>query len=167
MYFSLISYRCNHVDYAMILAEFANISQTNPLHATGMLRYCSVSLKKLVELQMCFNLGGLLLRQCGRIWKIKQPVWWKMQTPPHVTYLQYLDHFAKCSNTWSTTFTNHISFLITLFYFRFTRFSGFLHVKIGKLTFATPCIYLVYLSQSGLSRQDLDCLSSSLHCLPQ
>ncbi len=62
-----------------------------------------------------------------------------------IHYPQYLDRFAKCSNAWSTTFTNHISFLITLFYFRFTRFFYFfLHVQIGELTFATPCILYIY-----------------------
>ncbi len=102
-----------------------NISQTNSLHATGMLRYCSVSLKKRVQLRMCHNLAGLVRRQCGRIWKMEPPLWWKLGTPPHVTYPQYLDPFAKCSNAWKTTFTNHVSFLITLFYFQFTLFFYF------------------------------------------
>ncbi len=99
-----------------------NISQTNLLHATWMLQYCSVSLKKWVELRMCHNPGHLVWRQCGRIWKMGLLLQWKMRTPPHVIYPQYWNCFAKCSNEWSTTLTNHISFLITLFYFRFTRF---------------------------------------------
>ncbi len=61
-----------------------NISQTGPLHATGMLRYCSESLKKRVQLRMCHNLGGLVWRQCGKIWKMEPPLWWMKGTPPHI-----------------------------------------------------------------------------------
>ncbi len=58
-----------------------------------------------------------------------------MRTPS-----QYLDRFAKYSNAWSTTFTNHVSFLITLFNFWFTCFFlVFLHVQIGELTSSAPC----------------------------
>ncbi len=115
-----------------------NISQTNPLHATGMLWYCSGSLKKQVQLQMCHNLGGLVWHQCGRIWKMGPPLRWKMQTPPHVTYPQYLDHFAKCSNTWGTTSPRS-----SLLFFTFD--SPFLplvfsHVQMRELTLAAPCI---------------------------
>ncbi len=110
-----------------------NNFQTNPLHAIGMLQCYSVSLKKWVQLWMCHNLGGFVWRQCGRIWKMEPPLQWKMRTPPHITYPQYLDRSAKCSNTRSTTFTNHISFLITLFHFWFTRFfpSFFTHANWG------------------------------------
>ncbi len=106
-----------------------NISQTNALHATGVLRYCSVSLKKRPQLRMCHNLGGLVWSQCGRIWKMGPPLRWKMRTPPYVTYPQYLDCFAKRLNAWSTTFTSHVSFLFTFFYFRFNHFSLFFHTS--------------------------------------
>ncbi len=103
-----------------------NISQSNSLHAAGMLRYCSVCLMKRVQLWMCHNLGGLVWRQCERIWKMEPLLRWKMRTPPYVTYSQYLDCFAKCSNAWSTTFTNHTLFLITLLYIQFIQvFSSF------------------------------------------
>ncbi len=106
-----------------------------------MLQYCSVSIKKRVQLQMCYNLCGLVWCQCGRIWKMWLPLRWKMRTPLYVTYPQYLDCFAKYSIAWSTTFTNHVSFLITLFYFRFACFFlGFSHVQIRELTFAASCI---------------------------
>ncbi len=118
-----------------------NISQTNPLCITGMLRYCSVSSKKWVELCMRHNLSGLVWRQCGRIWKIGPPLWWKMRTIPHITYPQYLHRFAKCWNAWNTPFTNYVSFLITLFYFRSTHFFlVFSHMQIEELTFAALCI---------------------------
>ncbi len=71
---------------------------------------------------MCHNLGGLVWHHCGRIWKMGPSLRWKMWTHPHVMHLQYLDHFSKCSNSWSTTLTNHVSFLITLFYFWFPYF---------------------------------------------
>ncbi len=139
--FLLILYLCNHVDHAMILAEFENISQNNPLHDTGMLQYCSVSLKKRVQLRMHHNLSGLVWRQCGRIWKMGPPLRWKMRTPPHVVYPQYLNRFAKYSNAFSITFTNPVSFLITLFYLQFAHFfPDFSHMQIRELTFATLCI---------------------------
>ncbi len=101
-----------------------------------------LSWKKRVQLQTYRNVAGLAWHQCGRIWKMGPPLQWKMQTPPPVTYPQYLDCFSKCSNAWSTTFTNPISFLITLFYIWFACFFlVFSHVQIGELTFAASCIH--------------------------
>ncbi len=68
-----------------------------------------------------------------------------MQTPPHVTFPQYFDQFAKCSNPWSTTFSKYISFQITLFFFQFILFFlVFSHVQIRELTFATQCVYTYF-----------------------
>ncbi len=125
----------------------------NP-NATGMLRYCSLSLKKQVQLWICHNLGGLVWRPCGRKWKMGPPLRWKMWTPPHVTYPLYLFRFAKCSNAWSTTFTSHVLFLITLFYFRFTRFFlVFSYMQIGELTSAAPVHHWILILPQNTSNK--------------
>ncbi len=141
-FFLLISYLCNHADYAMILAKFAKHFPNSPITCYWNVTILFCKFKETGSvLRMCHNLGGFVWRQCGRIWKIGLPLRWKMRTPIstcHISAVLMLNRFGKCSNAWSSTFINPVLFLITLFNFRFTHFFLFFsHVPITLYNYDT------------------------------
>ncbi len=131
--FLLISYLCNHVYYTMILVEFAKTfpKLTNPLHAAGMLQYCSVSLKKQIQLRMCCNLGSLVWHQCGRIWKIGPRLRWKILKSlcQLLKRMKYRIYQPRLVSTYTFLLSILPGFFVVL-----------LHVQIEELTLAALCI---------------------------